>query len=769
MMMLKILSSPQSELVAFSFDLLNHSPESFLSLSKGILGVELVVNSKKSKIVILGNEYGEMTKSLPKTKEPLFPVNSVDDVTCCSIINEKNSFFPFRMSSKEPFWYNIQQLLCNVIKDEIVIIQMILRKQKSEHWQPLLRQFYGDYLEGIGLPTKNKYLRQLQYRMLEFIKTKEEWTGTNAVISEVDQKVSEEGYSFVIRFAINGGNKESKNEIIDVIKAGFYTLNYANKWIISKEIFKKRFIEQLQLKQLPFIRSEQILCVSELVPFFITKNVTEALPEEAEIETASIRNEEAKDVVVSEDFGLYGRLPKGTVKERKADIHLPNKLNKTLKKLQLLHDGQNVVVQKVQDGATLRQITFNLPKGLKLSQLKSATDDIQTELALKDIAFSQGDDAGTVVMSIPQDERNIVMLRDCLESDEFQKFVKDAVLPFVLGVDINNNVLFGDLFKTRHLLDVGAQGSGKSVCLNTIILSLMIHKSPKELQLVCIDPKMVELTPYRSYSHVLDVVTDMEYATTALQWVIQIMEDRYKIFSNKGYKGIDQYNKNEPTKLPFLITVIEELADLLAVNGEVEGMIERIAQLGRAAGCLLIIATQYPVKDVLSSIIKRNITTRISFALDGNTAYRVVFDHGLEFELLGKGDGAYKTEGVQGITRFQSAMIGLTDNQTDNIIKHYANQWRGNNIKKIDFSTMEVITIDRDYERFKTHVIKTAETRVTELRKSMGFGMDKTKAYMQRLIDEGILEAPKSRAKGYTLLLNDEQRKNYLITQKGRE
>jgi S-DNA-T family DNA segregation ATPase FtsK/SpoIIIE len=384
-------------------------------------------------------------------------------------------------------------------------------------------------------------------------------------------------------------------------------------------------------------------------------------------------------------------------------------------------------------------------------------------MALQNIAMEQGVEAGTVNLVVPQDEREMVLLRDCMENKDFQKFNRDAVLPFILGLDSMGNPVYECLDRIRHLLVVGMSGSGKSVLINSILTTLFLLRSPKQFQTLLLDPKQVELAIYANYKHVINVLTDKEESYVALLEMVDKMEERYEILAKRGCRNLDQYNSKVPEseKLPHIVVVIEELADYMLTFNDFDRPIEILAGKARAAGIHLLIITQKPLSNIVTSLVKGNIMSRICLLCDGWRSYNVALDESIPFELLGRGDGVYRFEGKLGLHRFQSARIGRSDNEDESIIEQLAEYWKGNFKKEIinlDVKKLE----DEDLLKMKKIILESGNTKVTELSKLIKVRNEKVSEMMMSLVEIGWLVKHKSKAKGYELLLSDEQRKNEL-------
>lgn len=317
--------------------------------------------------------------------------------------------------------------------------------------------------------------------------------------------------------------------------------------------------------------------------------------------------------------------------------------------------GIKVKVNQVSCGPAVTRYELSPAPGVKVSKILSLTDDLQLNLAAPGIRVEAPIPGKSAVgIEVPNVKIMSVGLRQLLDSPLFKKI--NSPLAFALGEDITGNTVVAHMSELPHLLIAGSTGSGKSVCLNCIVMSFLYNSTPEELKLVFIDPKMVELTVYNGIPHLLTpVVTNPKKAAQILRWMVNEMEKRYRLFAEKGVRDIQRYNQVVREKLPFIVIIIDELADLMMVAPvEVEDSICRLAQMARAAGMHLIVATQRPSVDVVTGIIKANIPSRIAFAVSSQSDSRTILDMGGAEKLLGKGDmlffpvGAVKPYRVQG-------------------------------------------------------------------------------------------------------------------------
>ncbi len=343
------------------------------------------------------------------------------------------------------------------------------------------------------------------------------------------------------------------------------------------------------------------------------------------------------------------------------------KLRKTLYSF-----GVSAKVENVSVGPAITRYELAPAEGVRVSKIANLADDIALSLEAETIRIEAPiPGKHTVGIEVPNKAKEIVALRDIIESSKFTE--QKSKVTFALGKDVAGEVVVTDIAKMPHLLIAGSTGSGKSVCINTLITSIIYKAKPSEVKLLMVDPKVVELSVYNGIPHLLiPVVTDPKKAAGALAWAVQEMVNRYSLFAQKNVRDVKGYNESaekagEP-KLPQIVVIIDELADLMMVAAkEVEDAICRLAQMARAAGMHLVIATQRPSVDVITGIIKANIPSRIAFAVSSQVDSRTILDGAGAEKLLGKGDMLFYPTGATKPTRIQGAFI--SDKEVENIVK----------------------------------------------------------------------------------------------------
>ena len=358
--------------------------------------------------------------------------------------------------------------------------------------------------------------------------------------------------------------------------------------------------------------------------------------------------------------------------DKKDLIESANKLEQTLSNF-----GVEAKVVQVTKGPSVTRFELQPSPGVKVSKIVNLQDDIALGLAANGVRMEAPIPGKAAIgIEVPNRKQSPVFLREVLDSKEFTSSNKN--LAFALGKDITGKCIVGDLSKMPHMLIAGATGSGKSVCINSLIISLLYKYSPEEVKLLMVDPKVVELSIYNGIPHLLiPVVTDPKKAAGALNWAVNEMNKRYNLFSQMKVKNIESYNNlyakgGIQEKLPYIVVIVDELADLMmACPNDVEDYICRLAQMARAAGMHLIIATQRPSVDVITGVIKANIPSRVSFAVSSGTDSRTILDQIGAEKLLGRGDMLYYPIGENKPLRVQGAFI--SEEEVENVVDFIKN------------------------------------------------------------------------------------------------
>ncbi|XER06867.1 DNA translocase SpoIIIE [Sporomusa rhizae] len=414
-------------------------------------------------------------------------------------------------------------------------------------------------------------------------------------------------------------------------------------------------------------------------------------------------------------------------------------------------------------GPTVTRYELEPAPGVKVSKIVNLADDLALKLASSGVRIEAPIPGKAAIgIEVPNKELSGVALREVLETDEFQR--SSSGLTVGLGKDIAGQPIVADLAKMPHLLVAGATGSGKSVCINTLITSILFKSRPDQVKLVLIDPKMVELSNYNGIPHLLTpVVTDSKKAASALNWSVQEMERRYEVFATSGVRDIARYNELHPEgQLPLILIIIDELADLMMVAPvDVEDAICRLAQKARAAGLHLVLATQRPSVDVITGTIKANVPSRISFAVSSQVDSRTILDMPGAEKLLGKGDMLFYPVGASKPIRIQGAFIG--DSEVEDLVSYIKEQAEpeyndGITTVETGSSSKEETTHFEDelLEEAVSMVLETGQASVSMLQRKFRIGYTRA----ARLIDtmeEMKIVGPNLGSKAREIIMTSEQ------------
>ncbi|MER2121352.1 MAG: DNA translocase FtsK [Solibacillus sp.] len=417
----------------------------------------------------------------------------------------------------------------------------------------------------------------------------------------------------------------------------------------------------------------------------------------------------------------------------------------------LSHFQVQAQIESIVQGPAVTQFEITVGHGTKVSKVRNLTDDIKLALAAKDIRIDAPiPGKRSIGIEIPNRISRSVRLSEVTESASFKD--SDSPLEAALGLDLTGKPVTIDLRKMPHGLIAGATGSGKSVCINSILVSLLYKANPNELKLMLIDPKMVELAPFNHIPHLVSpVITDVKAATAALKWAVEEMERRYELFMHSGARKIEAYNKMcdangmYAQKLPYLLIVIDELADLMMMSPQdVEDSIVRITQKARAAGIHLIVATQRPSVDVITGLIKSNIPTRIAFSVSSQIDSRTILDSQGAERLLGRGDMLYLGNGMSAPTRIQGTFV--TDDEIEEIIEYVREQGEPQYIFKQEELLKRSETIEEQDELFEEvcrFVYEQGSASTSLLQRRYHIGYNRAARLIDMLERHGYVSEPK--------------------------
>ncbi|WP_283749010.1 DNA translocase FtsK, partial [Bacillus cereus] len=426
------------------------------------------------------------------------------------------------------------------------------------------------------------------------------------------------------------------------------------------------------------------------------------------------------------------------------------------------HVGAHVI--NVSQGPAVTRFEVQPDPGVKVNKITNLSDDIKLSLAAKDIRIEAPIPGKSAIgIEVPNKESKPVFLREILRSPVFTK--SESPLTVALGLDISGDPIVTDIRKMPHGLIAGATGSGKSVCINAILTSILYKAKPHEVKLMLIDPKMVELAPYNSVPHlVAPVITDVKAATAALKWAVEEMERRYELFAHAGARDLTRYNtivseREIPGEtLPYIVIVIDELADLMMVApGDVEEAICRIAQKARACGIHLLVATQRPSVDVITGLIKSNIPTRIAFTVSSQVDSRTIIDIGGAEKLLGRGDMLFLGNGTSKPVRVQGVYV--SDDEIEKTVDHVRKQMKPNYLFKQEDLLAKTEQAESEDELFFEacqFVVEQGGASTSSVQRKFRIGYNRAARLIEEMQSQGIISEARGTKPRDVLISEDE-------------
>ncbi len=434
---------------------------------------------------------------------------------------------------------------------------------------------------------------------------------------------------FTLFFFILSTNFNLKNFILNIKKISSFLFKKNSKNYTNKDELINEFIPQDEIKDI----------IQEDLPFIKAEN-----------------NRSSKTKFSLPSIDLLKTPTKG---ERESINKNENNNPEFLEKI-LLDFGVNGKIKKVSHGPVVTLNEFEPAAGIKVSKIINLSDDIARNTSSESARIATIPGSNTIGIELPNPDRENVYLSEILDNSNFKK--REIKLPIALGKNISGVPIIGDLSAMPHLLIAGTTGSGKSVCINTIILSLLYKHTPERCKFILIDPKMLELSTYEGIPHLLcPVITEAKKAASVLGWVVKEMESRYRLMTKEGVRNIDSYNSKHKLPMPYIVVVVDEMSDLMLVAGkEIENYIQKLSQMARAAGIHIIMATQRPSVDVITGTIKANFPTRISFQVTSKIDSRTILGEQGAEQLLGKGDMLYMSSANR-IVRIHAPFVSDTE------------------------------------------------------------------------------------------------------------
>ncbi|MDO4556293.1 MAG: DNA translocase FtsK 4TM domain-containing protein [Lachnospiraceae bacterium] len=508
-------------------------------------------------------------------------------------------------------------------------------------------------------------------------------------------------------------------------------------------------------------------------------NMDEQIAQKVQKDISMQASKTEEKTYVFPPISLLTKGEKGTLEKQQKT------LRQTAMKLQqtLANFGVNVTITNVSCGPSVTRYEIQPEQGVKVSKIVSLSDDIKLNLAAADIRMEAPIPGKAAIgIEVPNKHNEIVRLRDLIDNDQFKNFSSN--LAFAVGKDISGKIMISDIAKMPHLLIAGATGSGKSVCINTLIMSILYKAKPSEVKFIMIDPKVVELNNYNGIPHLLiPVVTDPQKAAGALNWAVAEMTDRYQKFADYKVRNLKGYNKKveeilapgevgeeELKKLPQIIIIVDELSDLMMVApGEVENAIVRLSQLARAAGIHLVIATQRPSVNVITGLIKANVPSRIAFSVSSGVDSRTIIDMNGAEKLLGNGDMLFHPQGLQKPIRVQGAFI--SDQEVGEVVEFLKEQGEEpdetisekveQSIESTIHNTSSQTEKDEYFAEAARFLMSKEKASIGMIQRMFKVGFNRASRIMEQLADAGIV-GPEEGTKPRKILMTEEQLEEYL-------
>jgi DNA segregation ATPase FtsK/SpoIIIE, S-DNA-T family len=667
-----------------------------------------------------------------------------------------NNIALFQLSLEEPMFMPLNtKYFINLFKSVenfsyTDIFTQILFCKRQDNWRELAITQYESYLKGIDRPLEGKFSIKLQEKILSALYQMNRYQVNRSQVIEMEEKILQSNFRFECRFLVY--EDKYAGEFTSYLKKLLVNLQHFNKFEIKKigNKQKQNFLILMENRQFQTEFVNQLLSEKEMYSFLCNSNPFDVQKEEFEkpINPGSVPNNLEVDKVLQEASHI---MPKSLNKRMATNESQIRAINQALMRVGIV--SQPLQVTEIYQGASLLKVQMKIPPEITYTAITKRLVDIQAAMGNTNITVEIGDKPDTINIFIPLDKRESLYFNSLLKSVEFQKFKNENILPFIIGENLNGDYIFACLTKLRHLLVAGTTGSGKSVFLNLIILCLILSVPPEQLVLYLIDPKMVEFYQFKEFPQVKDVIVDMRKANGILISLVEEMDKRYETFCKSGCRDIQSYNRKNETKLPYIVCVIDELADLMMVNKSVEDQIVRLGQKARGAGIHLIIATQRPSVDVVTGLIKANMPSRIAFTVTSSTDSKTIIDKGGAEKLMGKGDGLAKIEGNKvELERFQAPVLSLDPDEEERIYEKLIGLFDGVAIGGKLEEVNEVNILDQ----LKTCIANSGELQIDRLGRLMGIGNNRLTALMRELLDENWL-----RKEGRSYVINVDEAELY--------
>jgi S-DNA-T family DNA segregation ATPase FtsK/SpoIIIE len=678
-------------------------------------------------------------------KEWNFKSEDVKELSIYELVLDKPQFMP--LDTKQ--FIDLFNTVTN-IPDVTVFTQVLLCK-RCDNWRENVISQYETYLKGNDNPFSTKIAITVQEKMIRVLNKIGNFKVKRDPIEEMEQKILSQNYRFECRFIVY--EQKYSDKFVSEISKNLKKLNLFNEIRLKSVQNRKNFIKYIENREFQADLVNQMLSESEIYSLLCSNKPSTV----TKVELPQPVKQQGITKTLEESMLLQRAIqimPFSENKNVEIDESKAQQINQAFKRVGIVEKPMKV--SEMYQGSSLLKVQMVIPSNITYTSVSKKLVDIQAALGNQNVSIEIGDKPDTINVYVPLEERGVLYFKGILESDEFQNYRKTHPLPFIIGENVNGGLMFSDLQELRHLLISGATGSGKSVFVNLLLLSLILNVPADELSLYLVDPKQVEYTFFDGFPQVKKIITDMKKADLLLVSLVNEMEKRYELFAKSGVKNISTYNKNNEQKLPFIVTAIDEYADLVMVNSSVEEHLVRLGQKARAAGIHLIICTQKPLADIVTSVLKSNLPSAISFRLKANQEYMTVFGKGIPYNLLGRGDGVCKLEGqIKEYERFQSPILTLVEEDEEGIYEQLKDLFKD---VVVDNGELEEVKIEEPIEKLKRIIANTNETRVSDLQSQMGIAIGKVTDMLKQLVDECWL---RKEGRSYVINVGEEKLSKY--------
>lgn len=693
------------------------------------------------------DDYKEQYLSTPSFSKYQYPVSDkiwdfqseMKDIEIFELTLDKPSFMPLDVKSFAEIF--------NIHFNSPMFIQVLICKRTDIHVKENMINAYQSFLKGNDHPFDNSVNLKIQEKVLSIFNKLGNFTVKREQIEEMEQKIISDIYRFECR--IITFNTKTNEKVLSKFRKGLKGIQLFNELKIQESLGKKGLIRLIKQREFKVESSNQLLSEQEIYSLLCSETLTttpkiEIIPH--------IKHKNIGKLLETNTISrqIMSILPQVQHVNREIDETKAEQVNNALKRVSIVKNP--LKVNEIHQGASLQKIQLVVPPEITYTSIQKKLVDIQGALGNENVSIEIGDKPDTINVYVPLEKRDVIYFRYILESAEFIEFKNNNPLPFIIGENANGGYLFGDLTQIRHLLIAGTTGSGKSVFLVIVLLCFIICVPPQDVDIYLIDPKMNELSLLDGFPQVKKVITDMKKANGLLHSLCEEMDRRYELLASVKARNIQIYNQNQSEKLPYIICAVDELADLMMVNNDVEDYIVRLGQKARAAGIHLLLATQRPSVDVVTGLIKANMPNRVAFSVTSQVDSRTILDKGGAEKLLGKGDGLIKIEGnSKEFERFQSPVLTLDSNEEIQILENLKELFENVTITHNEISVQEK---EEPISQIKRIIANTGETRISELQKLVGIRINIISDLIKELVDEGWLE---KQGRSYEIVASEDE------------